>query len=521
MALVLIHNPHFHKVANALTYAKDTPGVNGHRHNDYPKAIVLLIGVLSRVCRSLPKAEAMLRTPATWMEIRKHWHMAVEAGVAGPNQPSELPLKPITAAQWRYMVERIIDEPERFTSIENAFTEAATDLALELGYFQNGSTSNPDISSCLFSDGTEIRSQYRCYVEPVPDPDNPDTLRLAAIDPGRGHKVRAYLVEIDGVWRAVDPKTGEVLKKMPVDVESLTSSKYGPKQAAYNVVPVSTRSSESHSRVTLGVGMDVSDSEEAKTTVALLKRVVSGRLQGSVQAMITDGILRGVHQETLFKELGIITVNKVAAAVSKEEEMRNVLDEKGKKIKTLPIRRATHQRSDGATCPHLLEARDGALVEVDYDQDGSHLRVVGKPERIQVKRAKELTNNGSQYRISVGYIVKCRHGDFQVWISPHKGSDKVPDNIAENLRVFPEGDPVFTRLYGAGRNTSEGGNAHYKNTYPHKRAQAVGRIPILLDVHLYFIFDNAKTWYFSGGWRTVDPMVHGNGALASVLEMAS
>ena len=32
-------------------------------------------------------------------------------------------------------------------------------------------------------------------------------------------------------------------------------------------------------------------------------------------------------------------------------------------------------------------------------------------------------------------------------------------------------------------------NAHHKATYPHKRAQTVGRIPILLDVHLYFIYD--------------------------------
>ncbi len=47
-------------------------------------------------------------------------------------------------------------------------------------------------------------------------------------------------------------------------------------------------------------------------------------------------------------------------------------------------------------------------------------------------------------------------------------------------------------LYGAGRNTSEGGNAHHGTTYLHKRAQAVGRIPILLDVHLHFICDNAK-----------------------------
>jgi hypothetical protein len=99
-----------------------------------------------------------------------------------------------------------------------------------------------------------------------------------------------------------------------------------------------------------------------------------------------------------------------------------------------------------------------------------------------------------------------------VWISPHRetGGDD-GRKIAENYRIFPEGDPVYQELYGAGRNTSEGGNALHKNTYPHKRAQGVGRILILLDVHLYFIYENAKSRYFQKGWHIVDPLLHGTG----------
>jgi hypothetical protein len=92
-----------------------------------------------------------------------------------------------------------------------------------------------------------------------------------------------------------------------------------------------------------------------------------------------------------------------------------------------------------------------------------------------------------------------------VWLSPHKESGDDGRRIAENHRVFPEGDPVFTELYGAGRNTSEGDNAHHKDTYPHKRAQGVGRTALLFDVHLYFIVENAKPWYFQvgrGDWLT-------------------
>ena len=110
-----------------------------------------------------------------------------------------------------------------------------------------------------------------------------------------------------------------------------------------------------------------------------------------------------------------------------------------------------------------------------------------------------------------------------MWISPHKENGDDGRKIAENYRVFPEGDDVFKALYGPGRNTSEGGNAHHKATYPHKRAQAVGRLPILLDVHLYFIFDNAKSWYFQKGWKVVDRFLHGGDTelMDSALERAS
>ena len=85
------------------------------------------------------------------------------------------------------------------------------------------------------------------------------------------------------------------------------------------------------------------------------------------------------------------------------------------------------------------------------------------------------------------------HADRRAgWIPPHKENRVDGHKVAENCRVFSESDDVVKALYGAGRNTSEGGNAHHGTTYLHKRAQAVGRIPILLDVHLHFICDNAK-----------------------------
>ena len=31
---------------------------------------------------------------------------------------------------------------------------------------------------------------------------------------------------------------------------------------------------------------------------------------------------------------------------------------------------------------------------------------------------------------------------------------------------------------------------------------------MLLDAYLYFVLDNAKTWYFQCGWEVVDSLLH-------------
>ena len=54
--------------------------------------------------------------------------------------------------------------------------------------------------------------------------------------------------------------------------------------------------------------------------------------------MITDMILRGVHQAQLMRRHGIVTITQVAAASpSNDDGLRYVLNERGKRVKTLPL----------------------------------------------------------------------------------------------------------------------------------------------------------------------------------------
>ena len=75
----------------------------------------------------------------------------------------------------------------------------------------------------------------------------------------------------------------------------------------------------------------------------------------------------------------------------------------------------------------------------------------------------------------------------------------------------------FAELYGATRNTSEGGNTHHKDTYPHKRCQASGRIRVLLDANLYYLRRLALPLTRGTGWpgSPTAPVVWGRTGHAS------
>lgn len=169
------------------------------------KTIVLLFGVLSRICRILPKAEALLRSPHQWELIRKHWNIACASGGVPEDDQKQLPTKPIRVGQWRYAQDLLTADPDSFARFEPTFIESSVELAIALGYFDQGSITNPAKSSCLFADGTEARSQCRSYVEPREDPET-GTKRPAAIDPVAKHRVREWLErDSTGHWRARPP----------------------------------------------------------------------------------------------------------------------------------------------------------------------------------------------------------------------------------------------------------------------------------------------------------------------------
>ena len=235
-----------------------------------------------------------------------------------------------------------------------------------------------------------------------------------------------------------------------------------------NLVLVCVRGPQPHRRIILGVDRVTDPGREADTAVDLFRAVIP-HAGPRVQAIAYDGAFRGVHHNLLMRELGVVVITKVHAA-SRRDQL--------KIVRTLPLD-TRHHTIDGRSCPHRLVIHDGAIREADLDAAGD-LHLSEPLHRQQVRRTRSERNG---YRFALGVAIPCPRGPFTSWFSVHPHADQ--------LRLLPESDPDFARLYGL-RNDSESGNAAYKATLPFRRAAALGWRRQLLDALAWAILVNSR-----------------------------
>ena len=333
---------------------------------------------------------------------------------------------------------------------------------------------------------------------------NGETLRIV-VDPNAKNRIRAILVtNEEGKTQAIDPETGQILARPPVDVDAFGSGKYDTGEdfnPNRNIVSFHVRDEHDHNKVTRASGMDAAPNTEAETAMALIDRLSRTKIGGLIRCVVYDEALRGVHLEKILTHYGYIPVVKVALAPTDEEErVAREAAAAGPKFKELIIGSAKHTTPAG-TCEHLLCAVNGKVIEVDYDEGGK-LAPVGAPCRQQVKR-DDRADAQRPFYFNVGYRVECPNGSYVTWVVPHGRQGDQDTRGAENIRIFPEDpdDEVYSAIFPR-RNDGESVHSRYKKVLPNKRALSLGGNRTLLEMVLFAITENADTWYRNLGHQT-------------------
>jgi hypothetical protein len=235
----LIWWPGFHRIADALP----DQGADG-RPRDFPKAMVLLYGCLSVLKGSHAMVEAELDETSLWALVQREWSLYEWIYVPDPDQRHVFePGKTLRWHHWKYARDRYLATDFLNVFLER-FTDVAVDLTLELGFFNptRGSLSRPHRTQSIYGDGTEVRSLYRSRVEKLEMP-NGETV-LVVVDPKAKNKIRAILAtdEETGKTQAIDPGTGALMARPPVDVDAFGTGKVRrrrrlPAQSEHRLVP--------------------------------------------------------------------------------------------------------------------------------------------------------------------------------------------------------------------------------------------------------------------------------------------
>ena len=146
--------------------------------------------------------------------------------------------------------------------------------------------------------------------------------------------------------------------------------------------------------------------------------------------MIYDTALRGVHHQTLLRELGWLPVNRVTAKTANPKTARR----KERRVeKSVHLEDKTIVRADGTSATIKLFARGGTLGFVELDDRGAP---IFEPLR-RVRTHRNQDKNGL-YRWYNDYQLPDRYGNGTITVRLHGNADDAKRrlNRTENLRRY-------------------------------------------------------------------------------------
>jgi len=277
----ILENPEIYRLAELIPHPSPT---SGGRKRHYPDYMLLVYEALVSVYGSARQVEAELSHRVVWAFMRR-----LVKDLFADDSSKHLPRRPMRRHHYLYGRDRYLQDPEVLADMARLHRQIASAQACELGLLDPqgpGSWSHPHLSRMLYADGKVVTPLFRAK-------------------PGETR---------------TDKATGEV-KQLRYDSDGALHFE-GTGEAAWGTkfVIVVARAPEERARMILDVEWVPKPGGEASAAMDGFRRL-SPHVPGA-QGVIYDTALRGVHHQELLRELGLLPVNWVTAAVKGADKPR-------------------------------------------------------------------------------------------------------------------------------------------------------------------------------------------------------
>ncbi len=437
-------NPELYRLAEEIPFPDPE---RGGRTRAYPNFAYLLYEALISVYRSARQVEAELSHEVVWRFARR-----MVRKMFPDDRDMRLPGKPMRRHHYLYVRNRYLTDLAVLKRIAALHRETSCKQARELGLVDpegRGSFTHPHLSRMLYADGKVITPLFK----------------------GRLGQTRT------------DNATGEI-KQVRFEPDADLHFE-GDGELAYGTkfVVVAARSGQARSRMILDVHWVPDKGGEAKAAMSCFERLAP--LVPGAQGVIYDTALRGIHHQTLLRNLGLLPVNRVTAKKKGSKKPRRA---EGRRIeKSVHVEDKKVSLSDGRERLVSLFARGGAIGIAElWDK--------GEPSFIELKRIRthRTQDKTGLFRWYNDYLLPESVGEGVVTVRLHGNDEDAARkfNRTENVRVIPPSDPDFKALY-ARRNDAESINRAIDDSMWLSRAHSVGHARQHLNLIGYALMVNS------------------------------
>lgn len=439
----ILRNPAVYELAELVP---EPDRSRGGRQRQYPVFMWIVYEALLSVYGSARQVETELAHPLVWDFVRRLVRECL------PDDPSQwLPKTSMRRHHYLYGRTRYLARPDILAALTARHSDFAAGQARDVGLLDPdgpGSWTHPDLTRMLHADGKVVTPLYKAQ-------------------PGDTR---------------VDTQTGEVLAKRFEPDAALHFQGDGETAWGTKYVLVAARNHNVHGRIILDVAWVPDHGGEAKTAMDCFRRLAP--LVPGAHGVIYDTALRGVHHQTLLRDLGLIPVNRVTAAKAGVKNPRRKDGRRVEKSTRLETKTITHP--DGTSRTVELYARGGAVGIGELTERGD----LHYTELTRVRTHRNVDQSG-RYRWYNDYRLPHHLGGGIVTVRLHGTPDDAARklNRTENVRVIPPTDPDFARLYPR-RNDAESINRNLDDTLWLRRAHSAGHERQLLNLLGYALMVN-------------------------------